>query len=232
MAQKLSRSAVAGFVILLGLILVTILATAWHQVQTESSEYYITKDLHRFANAMMRYVKRYEVYPALVDPHAPGIKTIGEVRHPRGAPACLALKLLEQGQFVDDPKAFFCAGSVQPTPATLAAMAKNPDPHADTAWYCTYAYDPGHGPEQGESTVFFGTTPQAMAGSPHRPTMYVLTCDLEERQIDPTAEGGYLFSNHAEKSTGAVQDNIYQDDSGTLGWRDSYLEWDVPANAP
>lgn len=147
-----------------------------------------------------------------------------------GHPACLALKLLMSTGMVEDAKCFFSPRDAYPTEDTLAAMTKNLDPRVDPTWACTYAYDPGHDPYHG-SVPFFGNRIEFLRDVGYQ-VAHVLTCEQVAKEVEPTADNTYVIQNHRPGDSAPVTDDIYTDDSATLGFRDAFLQWDVPKELP
>ncbi|MGH7144300.1 MAG: prepilin-type N-terminal cleavage/methylation domain-containing protein [Planctomycetota bacterium] len=212
-------------------ILAAIIVPAVVSVQRTAN---VAKDLEQvrgLGNGFTLYYKKYSFFPALTDMSATGV-TIGTARtaDAAGSPGepTTSLKLLMTEQYITDAKIFFSPREPAPDDKTLAAMQKDLNPKVDPTWASTYAYDAGHNPGNG-ITPFFGNrrsliVTQLLNAEP----CHVLTCDLTAKEIAYDTTGiygtsGYGLPNIVVGSTATKPDDIYADDSTTLGFRDSFL---------
>ncbi|MGH7145422.1 MAG: hypothetical protein ACREJ2_15035 [Planctomycetota bacterium] len=253
--RRTSRLAIILFVGSLAVIAIIMGSAVFSTCGCDPSETEQVKDLEQIrgmGNALTLYYKKYGAFPTLADMQNGKLPNIDAARHPKGAPACLALKLLMQEQLVTDPKVFFSPRELEPDSGTLAAMQRNLDPRADPTWYSTYAYDPGHRPDDGIAPVFGDRRELVVDQLASARPADVLTCEMVAKEMIANDAKQYVFSNlpasvetsgasaldasspHAPPTAApaTVSDDIYTDDSKIFGWRDSFLESDVPVQAP
>ena len=229
MRLGISRLAIICFVGGLAIIGVIVIVPNWGGGGM-SREFRDREQVRGIAYAMTLYYKRYNYFPCLTDMSSPATTDLQTARKNGGHPACLALKLLLDGGYIEDYKVFFSPRAERPDDHTLQAMSKVTDPRKDSTWACTYAYDPGHNPNHGIAP-FFGSTYQT-AGESENHTAHVLTCELVAKEIDPDSKSAYVITVRTPGAAPDIIDNIYADNAAALAWRDSYLQWDVPANLP
>ncbi|MGH7144299.1 MAG: prepilin-type N-terminal cleavage/methylation domain-containing protein [Planctomycetota bacterium] len=209
-------------------ILAAIIIPAVMSVQKQANDAKDLEQVRGLGNAFTLYYKKYSFFPTLTNMAATGatITTARGAALEKATPT-LSCKLLMTEQFVTDAKVFFSPREPSPDALTIQGMQKDLDPIKDQTWWCTYAYDPGHNPDNGV-TPFFGNrqslvVTQLAGAEPD----HVLTCELTAKEInyDKTvgATSGYGFSNVVAGTTATKADDIYVDDSATFGSRDSFL---------
>lgn len=185
------------------------------------------KDLQQvrgFGNALVLYYKKYSFYPSLADMSAAETTTI-KVARDKGN--CPSLKLLMAGGYIEDARTFFSERCGAADEETLEAMQKELDPRKDKTWACSFAYDAGHSPNHEEVPVF--GTPAVWLEKNEDSKAHVLTCVMiaKEMERDEKAKN-FTFENYKSSKRDLIADNIYGDDREALGWRDSWLQLDVP----